>query len=1146
MNTKTRFIPLIVLGAIVLALMAGTVLSATGKIRFYDGADPTKDQKYARAGGMVNLEVEDADLDIPVKYVILPNEVTGVFTASLAGGQDGVGLHTVTAMAGSNKVMLRVRDTTDIAGTVPPTTYANLNAGLDALTTANVPANNNVFFAVGDTIAVGPTTIREVTAVATSTPATTTETVSGSDTVVSFSVLTLTLNAPLDAHPDGAYPTNSPVVETNANAHAKINVEDCPTCAIAPTVSSDSNVRLDVTYAPVVDSGVGIRTLVFDEVRFSGNKDSKVTRFDADVFRVNGATSSNTVITVDNNEERVTVSDTNDINSDSVLVYWGSAIDHSKDVDVRSSADTDGISVVLTETGKGTGVFRGVVMLVDDKDTSADGMTTKQGDENPPLLKVNPSGTVTLRYKDGDGRITKTIDVESTPPVLSNFSPAHKSASEDERPEVTADVTDSDSGIKDTQIFVVFALLGDDNKVATETSGDASATAISVSAEDVGRVRNITSGFRIEQRMPDELETGQTESAIAWWIVAVDQAGNVAVSDQNMDSDNVCDPDEFPVSGAATGTALADALNGLGDVTDDNFTSLCQPFIVMHDEKDPVLEKAVVGAFWDTDSAEDDKTSDLSVDSSASSQTTSVMLVFDEAVDSSTVSADDFKVGGSAPLAANHYAAAPSRVFLDVPAQDPDARPDVELVGLVADIAGNTAAAKKLTATDNNSIDGIGPTLEVTLAGSTTGARPVTKKEITITVTTNENTANPTVTIKRVGSTDKDGKGNVVDPAASVTPKVKSPRTYEATWSTGTAGLYNVYVTAADSSGNVGKLGKDGASSIDLSSDTSALLFEVDNSGPTFTLDPPSTDDPNAFVRVDFSGEGKENTVYAMGPGGVGFITADPDDAATATTTDKTKAKMDDLDSYGMVTLVSATLAGSDIAATLERLGDDSFLLVAPNLAIGKHKIEIEAEDSAGNSNKSSVDLEVTERKPFSLTIRAGVSLISFPGDPMDPDINAVFPSDHPVQEVITYDPTQPGKWFASKRDETTGLLDGNLTMISGGQAYLVRSNSTKAVNVIIDRPSSHDLITPPQIDLVAGWNLVPVTDITFKLKAGDTISYMNYFGDNKSITRVYGVDTVQNRLILVQPTGNLVVGSGYWVFASDATSIAPGVTPAD
>ena len=189
-----------------------------------------------------------------------------------------------------------------------------------------------------------------------------------------------------------------------------------------------------------------------------------------------------------------------------------------------------------------------------------------------------------------------------------------------------------------------------------------------------------------------------------------------------------------------------------------------------------------------------------------------------------------------------------------------------------------------------------------------------------------------------------------------------------------------------------------------------------------------------------------------------GYVDADNENA----TTTRSDAKMSDVDSYGMVTIVSATLAGSDI--TLERLSDNSFLLVAPNLEIGEHELEIEAEDTAGNSATSAMNLEITEREPFVLSIRAGVSLISFPGDPLDPDINSVFPADHPVQEVITYDPTQPGQWFAAKRDAVTGLLDGNLPNISGGNAYLVRSNSTKDVNVIIDRPSSHDLRRGQQV----------------------------------------------------------------------------------
>ena len=174
-----------------------------------------------------------------------------------------------------------------------------------------------------------------------------------------------------------------------------------------------------------------------------------------------------------------------------------------------------------------------------------------------------------------------------------------------------------------------------------------------------------------------------------------------------------------------------------------------------------------------------------------------------------------------------------------------------------------------------------------------------------------------------------------------------------------------------------------------------------------------------------------------------------------------TRTTLQDLDTYGMVTILSSTLAGDDISDALERLGDASFLLAAPDLAVGEYKVKIDAEDSAGNDMESEMTLKITERKPFSLNIRAGVSLISFPGDPADPDINAVFPADHPVQEIATYDPTMPGKWFASQRDESTGMLDGNLLTISGNQAYLVRSESSKSLSVVIIRRSAHETGNP-------------------------------------------------------------------------------------
>ena len=1035
-----------------------------------DGEATDDDQKWARDGGMVYLEVDDSDLDVPVKYVILPNELEMVGT--------------VTGMAGKT------------------VTVATTTTGL-----------------MGKTVLLEGNTIRKVDG-------------------VSSDGKTLTLNRPVAEGSSG----NLYEVDNNV---PKLNVEDCEACAAAEATSVTDQGYVDLDNAPIADSGVG-ESLAN---RFGGDLDSRTNSHDVRFVDDNGDDLPLTVDRINNDEDRVELTD-RVARTGVHVVYWGSAVnDTGSTVDVRSSADSDGITVVLTETTPSSGVFQGSITLTEDDSDEATGM-----------LRVNPSGTVTLRYNDAGTRRSKSIDVETTSPVLSNFSPAHNHAGRLTRPEIMVDVTDSDSGVEDADVYVVFALVEGD-----QVSGNA----LSVNPdEDDGRLRDITGGIRAEQRLPTELEdrAGDDDFTVAWWVVAQDVAGNRAVSDQNTDSDSDCDIDDFPGLDAIFTSDYSDGDPvGIADLADehvgDDFMSACQPFIVKVDDTDPHLDSSVTGSFWDTGSDDDDKTnSDVTA-----AKPTSIRLDFSEKLDGSSVSASDFEVDGKAPLDADHYSAAGDHVFLTVPALDPDDRPEVELVGQVSDLAGNTANSGTTGDEDDDatgdSDDGIAPTLTVTLEGVTSGDRPVTDGEITITVVTNENTANPMVTITRVGAVDADGKGLLSGDTENRTPKVKSPRTYETTWSTSADGLYNVYVTAVDTTnGNVGKAGVSGMMSvdhdddadtgnvtvdalIDLSSDTSALLFEVDDVGPEFTLIPEESDDANAFIQIDFGGEGSEYKVPVMGPGAdddyFGTDSAAKDVAVDAD--EDGSGDMKNVDSYAMVTILSATLAGDDVSDALERLGDGSFLLAAPDLAVGEYKIKIKAEDSAGNDMESEKTLTITERKPFSLSIRAGVSLISFPGDPADPDINAVFPMDHPVQEIATYDPTMPGKWFASQRDENTGMLDGNLLTISGNQAYLVRSESSKSLSVVIVRPSAHEQVIPPQIDLVKGWNLVPVLDVTFGLGDGDAIDYGTYFGDNSDIDRVYGVDTIRNRLVLVESGDDLKVGKGYWVFASSATSIAPG-----
>ena len=309
--------------------------------------------------------------------------------------------------------------------------------------------------------------------------------------------------------------------------------------------------------------------------------------------------------------------------------------DTGSTVDVRSSADSEGITVVLTETTSSSGVFRGSIMLIDETSVEATGK-----------LRVNPSGSVTLRYDDDGTRRTKAIEVETTRPVLSNFSPAHNSASQNDRPEVMVDVTDSDSGIDDADVFVVFAVL-DDNEVM---GGDMMARSVSV--DEDGRLRSITDGVRGEQRLPDELRVTSGDSTVAWWVVAKDMAGNIAVSDQNTDSDSPCVPDAmddmFPGLDAILSGDYDDdpvGVDGLsGKDVGDDFDSGCQPFIVKVDDTDPTLMSATT-ARSGTPAA---TMTTRQIWTGLPPSPPGIRLDFDEALDGASVSASDFEVDGKA------------------------------------------------------------------------------------------------------------------------------------------------------------------------------------------------------------------------------------------------------------------------------------------------------------------------------------------------------------------------------------------------------------------------------------------------------------------------------------------------------------------
>jgi len=486
---------------------------------------------------------------------------------------------------------------------------------------------------------------------------------------------------------------------------------------------------------------------------------------------------------------------------------------------------------------------------------------------------------------------------------------------------------------------------------------------------------------------------------------------------------------------------------------------------------------------------------------------TSIMVTFNENLDGTSVQTADFEVDGVAPISAEWFSGAKANVFLTVAALAADARPKVELVGNVQDVAGNAQTTGKVA----NAADGIAPTLTVTLTGTGSGSiRPVTKDKLTINITANEDVGQPVVTVRKVNNetlTYQSQLGATTTPIAVLT----AARTYKAESTITTAGLYSVYVTAADATAqNTGTKGLNGSAALSIKSDSKGLLFEVDTAIAAPTIGPATTDDADPFITIAFTAEGTE---YSS--------------ASSAAA---------DFDSADTVTITSASLNGVDITP-LATSDNKSFLHKATGLAVGDHKVKVKAKDLAGKEKEFTGTVKVTARSDFKLPLNPGWNLVSIPGEPSDAAIDSVIPADHPVSTVLTYDPASPGGWLTAVRGGD-GKFAGTLTTISSTRAYWVLTNSFEPIKVAIPRLASGAAVLPPTVPIVIGWNFVPVLDVTGDKKAGSSATTTVYAA-GVSVSRVWTFDTVNNKWVDVTST-TMAVGSGYWVYATKAGTLIP------
>ena len=1066
MKNKTRFIPLVIIGAILLSLLAIVPAFGADEVGFIDPGDindngtlsdsTPDDQGWARQGGRIGLMLSDDGLDTPVKRVLIPS-----IDADMKGRGD-------------------------------------VDAHMDTISNASVSGVSG-----DDYILIGMNTVRKVESV-----------------VTTDDVTTITVDKAFASGMSNAmiYRINDSVTDLDPwdDNYASYAMAEMIGTGQATYRATGSVSRYNAQHA-IVDSDVGKNLGTTPLDRISGSPTGTVNTADVLVVKVSSTNNAATAIDVaDVSGDRIEMEDVSGASSadplglggdSAYLVYWADERNETGSVvTVRSQAHQDPVTAVLTETTPTSGEFVLEIMTVMPQD--ADGNDVMPDfSASVPTLPVNPRDVVTLAGDDSTG----TITVETTSPVFSGFAPAHNTSGRDDRPEVSAQVTDGDSGLDEDgdNISVIFRIM----------EGNSTRT-ITKSPKSDGEVDEVAGGFEVKQRITGS-DAPSGDATIEWWVKAIDEAGNVGYSDRQASIDG----EENPCT--ADGDTAVTALAGAG----------CQAFKIIVDGTDPSLLRAETGRSWDNslDTGDSDDKTEYRV---SKADTSSVLVVFNEHLDDATVTAADFEVDGATPIDAEVHnvkvrddsedgdgndsimgadvqdvASTRGYVFLTVEEMDPDSQPKVELVGEVTDVAGN----KKGTGKDNEADDRVAPSLTVSVME---GDRAVTKDKVTLSITSNENISAPSVTYHMVMSVDD---AQTLGSEKRATAVFKSAKEYEVTIDAAEDGLYTVHVAAHDNSG--GNMGTNGDMSapVDVDGETSAILFERDTNISAPDIDPDmdgvqdefSIDDPNAFIRIDFSGEGSEYDASTDG---------------------------DDLDTHGMVTIVSAMLGDDDITGSLQsNEGGNVFLFRASGLDLGDHDLSVVAMDEAGNKNSSAFEatITITERDPYTLKLNPGWNLVSIPGEPMDSDINAVIPADHPAMTVLSFDPSVPGGWLTALRG-SDGSFSGTLTDITAGRAYWINTPSFEGVKVDIPKQAAGVAQVLPTISIAKGWNLIPILDVDGDFELSDAEGY-NYFNglSEGTITGIYTFNTITNSWSSVAQE-DVEIGKGYWVYATDAGVIVP------
>lgn len=768
-------------------------------------------------------------------------------------------------------------------------------------------------------------------------------------------------------------------------------------------------------------------------------------------------------------------------------------------VTVSSDGSVTDITVVVTEVAGAPSTFTGRIMLHPTTTTSTPSTTIGGFIVGVPAITAEHGDAVTVTYNDAtSGLVGVTIgvtdkltaDIEG--PSIDDLSPADGEISGEKIQTYSVDVVDEDSGVDETTIEFVFGSpLPDGSEPAVPAAG-AAGTFPPDSSTDIEDADEAKIGVTVSRDL-------ELSGKVFVTVRAFDTAGNETVLD-------IAELDD-------TKTMAAITIDTIDPDYEESFTG------VGWDNIDKVLTtddaNSIIVIFSDN-LTNLDADSIVASDFSVEANTVLRADVFDNAPVTSTVEGLDSALAASV----SDFGTVDIRraVFLTLEdALAPDESPSVTVVGDgIADAAGNAQ-----TSGSSDALDRIAPTLTI---DSVTPGIAADGDEVVIQVSSDEVLDNDEITVT---ITNAEG-------GTALAKSIEDAGTNE--WEITTSGVgdtasFSIFVVGVDEAENVGSVGAD-STGLALPIDEDALaddhtIFEGDTGMPAPRVTPADAGEPvfrdPFFITIDFG----------------------------VTSTGLTEHEGDEYsgDSHATVTLTDLTLDGANILGQEDTKNSIRFLVAINDIALGEHTVTVNAEDDAGNSlaEDLSVTFTVIERPSVDIDLEPGWNLISFPGDPSDGSIDAVFAGNDSVTAVVTYDPARPGGFLSAIREED-GSFAGTLSTITADRGYWINTDSFEIIEADIPGLEAGQVgLLPPTIPISEGWNLVPVRDVVGTGSAGDeivaTVYLASIVGD---IAAVYFYDTIANTWEFLDIPGgdSVVVGKAYWVYTTAAGVLVPAGTP--